>query len=347
MNLSLKKSFLRLLITRKDPKLNILKDYIQRGWPQSAKECNQQVAGYWGIQQDLTIIDDIIFRNDQVVVPQSMRPLIKEKIHKGHLGITKCRERARGNFYWPNMNADIERMVKSCSPCQENRNQQPKESNIAVEAEYPWQIIGSDFFHYQGSHFMIVTDYFSGFPGVEFIGSNSEFPTAKSLINKFNLILARYGIPEKLISDGGPEYTSRAFRDFVKKWQFTHQTSSPEYAKGNARAERSVQTVKQLLRKSGPDFWPALLEYRATPIAGSKLSPAEMMFDRSVRSQITSHRKPQRVPEEKRQQEQRKYTLSKKDVNNKDLPPLSLGDTVRMWNKRKKKWTPKSRVVEL
>ena len=217
-----------------------------------------------------------------------MRPLIKEKIHKGHLGITKCRERARGNFYWPNMNADIERMVKSCSPCQENRNQQPKESNIAVEAEYPWQIIGSDFFHYQGSHFLIVTDYFSGFPEVEFIGSNSEFPTAKSLINKFNLILARYGIPEKLISDGGPEYTSRAFRDFVKKWQFTHQTSSPEYAKG---------------------------KYRATPIAGSKLSPAEMMFDRNVRSQITSHRKPQRVPEEKRQQEQRKYTLSKKDVN--------------------------------
>ena len=94
-----------------------------------------------------------------------------------------------------------------------------------MEAEYPWQIIGSDFFHYQGSHFLIVTDYLSGFPEVEFIGSNSEFPTAKSLINKFNLILARYGIPEKLISDGDPEYTSRAFREFVKKWQFTHQTT--------------------------------------------------------------------------------------------------------------------------
>ena len=332
--------------TKKDVKLNILKDYIQRGWPKTTKECNQLVAGYWGIREDLTVMNDIIFRNEQVVVPASMRPLIKEKIHRGHLGITKCRERARSNFYWPNINADIERMIKSCGPCQENRNMQSYEENIAVEAEYPWQIVGSDFFHYQGCHFLIVTDYFSGFPEVEFIGKNSEYPTAKSLINKFSLILARYGIPEKVISDGGPEYTSKEFKDFAKKWEFVHQTSSPEYAKGNARAERSVQTVKQLLKKSGEDFWTALLEYRATPIAGSKLSPAEMMFDRNVRTQLTSHKQPQRVPEERRQQEQRKYTVPKKDQNNKHLSPLSPGDTVRMWNKKKKKWLPKARVLE-
>ena len=332
--------------TKKDVKLNILKDYIQRGWPKTTKECNQLVAGYWGIREDLTVMNDIIFRNEQVVVPASMRPLIKEKIHRGHLGITKCRERARSNFYWPNINADIERMIKSCGPCQENRNMQSYEENIAVEAEYPWQIVGSDFFHYQGCHFLIVTDYFSGFPEVEFIGKNSEYPTAKSLINKFSLILARYGIPEKVISDGGPEYTSKEFKDFAKKWEFVHQTSSPEYAKGNARAERSVQTVKQLLKKSGEDFWTALLEYRATPIAGSKLSPAEMMFDRNIRTQLTSHKQPQRVPEERRQQEQRKYTVPKKDQNNKHLSPLSPGDTVRMWNKKKKKWLPKARVLE-
>ena len=335
--------------TKKDNQLIILKGYIHNGWPKKAKECHPQVAAYWGMQEDLTTINDIVFRNEQVVIPTSLRAMIKEKIHSGHLGISKCKERARANFYWPNINADIERMIKACGPCQENRNMQPKEKNIAVEAEYPWQIVGSDIFHFAGSHFLIVTDYFSGFPEVEYIGKNPEYPTTKSIVNKLGLMFARQGIPEKLITDGGSQYTSVEFREFTKKWGFGMQTSSPEYPRGNGRAERSVQTVKQLIRKDGLanfDFWSALLEYRTTPITGSHLSPAEMMFDRTIRSQLTLHKRPQRVEESKRQVGQRKYKIPKRDRSNKEMPELSPGDTVRIWNRQKKKWTPLSTVIK-
>ena len=335
--------------TKKDNQLIILKGYIHNGWPKKAKECHPQVAAYWGMQEYLTTINDIVFRNEQVVIPTSLRAMIKEKIHSGHLGISKCKERARANFYWPNINADIERMIKACGPCQENRNMQPKEKNIAVEAEYPWQIVGSDIFHFAGSHFLIVTDYFSGFPEVEYIGKNPEYPTTKSIVNKLGLMFARQGIPEKLITDGGSQYTSVEFREFTKKWGFGMQTSSPEYPRGNGRAERSVQTVKQLIRKDGLanfDFWSALLEYRTTPITGSHLSPAEMMFDRTIRSQLTLHKRPQRVEESKRQVGQRKYKIPKRDRSNKEMPELSPGDTVRIWNRQKKKWTPLSTVIK-
>ena len=47
-----------------------------------------------------------------------------ENIHEGHLGMEKCKRRARVSLYWPGMNAVITDMTKSCSKCIQYRNQQ-------------------------------------------------------------------------------------------------------------------------------------------------------------------------------------------------------------------------------
>lgn len=43
------------------------------------------------------------------MVPLSLKPQMLKRIHEGHLGIVKCRRRARELLYWPNMHCDIER----------------------------------------------------------------------------------------------------------------------------------------------------------------------------------------------------------------------------------------------
>ena len=80
-----------------------------------------------------------------------------------------------------------------------------------------------------------------------------------------SFIFATHGIPEIVVSDNGPQYTSDAFDKFSHVFGFYHVTSSPCYPQGNGEAERAVQTVKSLLNKTTNPYL-ALLEYRAMPL---------------------------------------------------------------------------------
>ena len=53
-------------------------------------------------------------------------------------------------------------------------------------------------------------------------------------------MFARHGIPLKLMSDGGPQYSSSEFADFAQQWGFEHVTSSPYHPCSNGLAERTV-----------------------------------------------------------------------------------------------------------
>ena len=78
-------------------------------------------------------------------------------------------------------------------------------------------------------------------------------------------IFARSGIPEAVLSDNGPQFNSREFLKFSQDYCFTHLTSSPYHPQGNGGAERAVQTMKNLPKKS-TDPYIALLNYRTTPL---------------------------------------------------------------------------------
>ena len=70
-------------------------------------------------------------------------------------------------------------------------------------------------------------------------------------------LFARHGIPDVIISDNGPQYSSQEFQQFAKDYEFKHMTSSPYYPQGNGEAERAV---KKLLRDTS-DHNLALLTY--------------------------------------------------------------------------------------
>ena len=71
-------------------------------------------------------------------------------------------------------------------------------------------------------------------------------------------------------------------------WRFKHITSSPRYPRSNGLAERTVQSVKNLLSKalsSQQDPYLAILENRNTPVDGFA-SPAQLLMSRSLRFTI-------------------------------------------------------------
>ena len=91
-----------------------------------------------------------------------------------------------------------------------------------------------------------------------------------------------------VISDNGPQFSSQSFTEFARRYDFQHTTSSPLYAQGNGQAERTVQTVKRLLRDS-TDPYIALLTYRSTPFPWCMRSPAELLMGRQLRANIPVH----------------------------------------------------------
>ena len=103
-------------------------------------------------------------------------------------------------------------------------------------------------------------------------------------------IFSRHGIPKVVFSDNGPQYPSQQFRSFAKSWDFNHLTSSPNHPQSNGLAERNVQTVKRLLKKSsegGTDPYIALLTFNTTPSVSGN-SPAFLLMKRIPRTTLPS-----------------------------------------------------------
>ncbi|GBM12302.1 hypothetical protein AVEN_155301-1 [Araneus ventricosus] len=90
------------------------------------------------------------------------------------------------------------------------------------------------------------------------------------------------GISLKLISVGEPPFHSRDSDNFSKTWKFKHVNVSAKYPKSNGKVERTIQNVKQILRKAltdSKDSYLALSLCRTTPVLGSIYSPGEALMN--------------------------------------------------------------------
>ena len=183
------------------------------------------------------------------------------------------------------MNAGIQHVVPNCNTCMPFQNANAKEPLINYEIPtLPWQIVGTDLFSLYGCDYVVVVDYDSRYPEVETL-----YDTRSSeVIKKIKSILARHGKCQKMISDNGPQYISVEFANFASEWEFNHTTSSPKHAQSNGLAERTLQTLKQLMKKAETEHkhpYLSLLELRSTPVDGLA-SPAQLSMSRRLRSAI-------------------------------------------------------------
>ena len=124
-------------------------------------------------------------------------------------------------------------------------------------------------------------DYFSRYPEV----IRMTTTTSAAVITALKSMFSRFGIPEVLRSDNGPQYSSHKFATFAETYGFQLVTSSPRYPQSNGQAERTVQTVKNILKKSDNRYL-ALLSYRATPLPWCGLSAAELLMGRRIRTPL-------------------------------------------------------------
>ena len=128
------------------------------------------------------------------------------QLHSSHQGISKCRERARQSVWWPGLSKQLEETVHRCSVC--TKFQVPKVEPLIPSQlpSLPWQKVGTDLLEWEKANYLLVVDYLSRWIEI----SKLEQTTSRCVISHMSSIFARYGIPELVVSDNGPQYSSEA-----------------------------------------------------------------------------------------------------------------------------------------
>ena len=272
--------------TAQDETLQALAEVIKVGWPEDKNRIPLDVRAYHNVRDELTVENGIIFRGQRCVVPSSLRREVIEKLHSAHMGIEACTRRARECVYWPGLNGQIRGYVKACQARQLYAQKQQKESFFSTEVPtQPWSIIAADLFSLAGREYIVLVDYYSNFIEVDVLPDTLSTTIIYLLKRQFS----RHGIPDKLRTDNGPQFSSAAFKKFAYDWHFEHATSSPGYAQSNGLAESAVKTVKGIMKKakaSGSDPWMGLLAHRNTPSQDMDTSPAQRLFGRRTKTTL-------------------------------------------------------------
>lgn len=119
----------------------------------------------------------------------------------------------------------------------------------------------------------------------------------------------------------------------LKSWQ-----ASPRFPRANGLAERGVQVVKRLPKKTKharKPFWAALLNYRLSPLEDGQ-SPAELLMGRRLRGRLPDFAVQPSAEVKQHVQKPKDYT---------SLPVLANGHTTRILDDSR--WTVKATIQDL
>lgn len=268
-----------------DTEVQLLMKMHRAGWPDKRKSVPIRAQPYWQIRDQIRIEDGLVMVDNRIIIPRGCRSEVLKRLHAAHQGIQRTLAHARGLVYWPGLTNDVHMTVESCIACQEKLPSNHKEPLLPHKVpEMPWEKVGADIFEYKGHPYLLIVDYYSKYPEV----LNIPDKTSGAVIGKFKAVFARHGTPVELVADHVP-FASAEMNSFAKEWGFKITHSSPAFPQSNGMAERTIQTVKNMLKtaeKTGVDPHMALLHLRNTPITGMTYSPAQLLMCRVLRSNL-------------------------------------------------------------
>ena len=194
------------------------------GWPEKSGDVARDFRDLHSVRSNLSMAERLLVYNGRIVIPNALQSKILEIIHHGHQGIIKCNERAKEAVWWFGIGKDIKSIVGRCKECQVKVAQRREPLTSSPLPKSPWSRIGLDL-SFKGKTFLVAMDYYSRYLEVMYL-SNA---TLALVIAKLKSIFARWGIPQEIVSDNGPQFSSESFSRFSKSYGFKRTTSSPYY----------------------------------------------------------------------------------------------------------------------
>lgn len=212
-------------------------------------------------------------KGHEAVIPCSLQKDYISIRHRGRPGGDATKRRARGIVSWPTMIEDIEKEIQSCLVCNSTKSHQQKETQqMHPHPDLPCSTLATDIFDWYNKQYLVLVDSYSGWYEIS--------PQQQSLQN----LRDTFRCMEHQTQTTEDSLKARASRT-LSQWEFTHVTSSPEYAQSNGLAERAARSAKQLTEKAhrdGTDAFLNLLNLRNLRRDAKLGSPAQRLISRQT-----------------------------------------------------------------
>ncbi len=123
---------------------------------------------------------------------------------------------ARSYLWWPKLDQDVKRLVKTYCTCQEHKKRSSCCPTASLELEYkpdkPWQRLHVDYAGpFKKKKIFVLIDAHSKWMDVYPVNSATSATTIECLRNSFS----NHGLPELIVSDNGTCFISAEFKEFL------------------------------------------------------------------------------------------------------------------------------------
>ena len=109
----------------------------------------QELQMFYNIKDELTCYsDNILLRNNLIVLPSALHSQVIDIAHEGHQGINRTKAFIRSKVWFPRINKKVETAVKCCLACQSSTYDNNSSKELLQMSEMPhgpWENLSADF----------------------------------------------------------------------------------------------------------------------------------------------------------------------------------------------------------